>query len=469
MFEQVRWQRAAWLPVAAGLLWLWCAARHGVIGFLVALVPGCLLLASGVSTLLYPGDARIPQFVALGGLVGVALALPGLAVLPWVAGGSILLLSAAAFVAGGAISVRQEPHVADVPTPQPSLALAAQVAIDDAILATLTLRLPPVLGREQERLRQEIHEARVLFRERGWLDDPAAYHRPPPPLAEVDDVRPVQRRSLEYEHVRFVSGYEPWPDEPGRERWLARPANRTAHVWVLRHRSPLRPWLICIHGYEMGAPALDLAAFRAARLHHVHGLNLALPVLPLHGPRRLGRRSGEGFLSGDFVDTVHAEAQAMWDLRRLLTWIRSQGALAVGVYGLSLGGYNAALIAALEEFACVIAGIPAVDFAGLTWRHGAPLEVRYAQHHGLVHDEVRELLTVISPLAMAPRVAHDRRYVFAGVADRIVPAEQARDLWRHWERPRIAWYQGGHVTFRAHAQVERLVMDALREASLIAA
>jgi hypothetical protein len=341
MFEQVRWQRAAWLPVAAGLLWLWCAARAGVIGFAVSLLPGCLLLASGVSTLLYPGDARIPQFIALGGVAGAVLALPGLAVLPWAAGVSLLLLSAAAFVAAGAISVRQEPHVEDVPTPQPSLALAAQVAIDDAILATLTLRQPAVLGRDQARLRQEIHAARFLLRERGWLDDPVAYHRAPPP-PEVS-VAPARWRSLAYEHVRFESGYEPWPDEPGRDRWLARAANRTAHAWVLRHAATPRPWLICIHGYEMGMPALDLAAFRAARLHHVHGLNLALPVLPLHGPRKLGRRSGAGFLSGDFVDTVHAEAQATWDLRRLLAWIRTQEAPAVGVYGLSLGGYNAAL------------------------------------------------------------------------------------------------------------------------------
>lgn len=467
MFEQVRWQRSAWLPVAAGLLWLWFAARLGLLGFLFSVVPGCLLLGSGVSTLLYPGDTRIPQFIALGGAVGAALGLPGLAVLGWQTGLPLLLLSAASFVAAGTVAVRQEPHVEDVPTPRPSLPLALQVAIDESILATMTVRLPPMLAREQERLRREVHSARTLFRDRGWLDDVAAYHRAPPPLPEVA-ASPARWRALAYEHVRFDSGYEPDADEPGRERWLARLANRTAHAWVLRHPSQPRPWLLCIHGYEMGVPAFDLAAFRAARLHHRHGLNVALPVLPLHGPRRTGRRSGEGYLSGDFIDTVHAEAQAMWDLRRLLSWIRAQDAPAVGVYGLSLGGYNAALLAALEPLACVVAGIPAVDFAGLTWRHGAPLEVRYAEHHGLVHDEIHELLTVISPLALAPRIPQPRRYIFAGVADRIVPAEQPRDLWRHWERPRIVWYQGAHVTFRAHPEVERLVMDALRESALIA-
>ena len=218
----------------------------------------------------------------------------------------------------------------------------------------------------------------------------------------------------------------------------------------------------------MGVPGLDLAAFRAARLHHGHGLNIALPVLPLHGPRKIGRRSGEGYLSGDFVDTVHAEAQAMWDLRRLLSWIRAQGAPAVGVYGLSLGGYNAALLAALEELACVIAGIPAVDFARLTWRHGAPLEVRFAEHHGLVHDEVAELLT--GHLAARPGTrAFPPTRATSSPASPIAscPPSSRATSGATGSAPRIVWYQGGHVTFRAHPQVEPLVMDALRDAQLI--
>jgi hypothetical protein len=48
----------------------------------------------------------------------------------------------------------------------------------------------------------------------------------------------------------------------------------------------------------------------------------------------------------------------------------------IGVYGLSLGGYNTALLACLEDLACAILGIPATDFTGLTWRHGAPLQIR---------------------------------------------------------------------------------------------
>lgn len=466
MFEQTRWMKEAWVPILAGLAWLWLAASFGVVGFLFSVLPGCLLLSSGVSTLIYPGDLRIPQFVALGGVLGMVLALPAFAVAGFAPAFALVVLSALSFVSAGAISVRQEPHTEDVPVAVPSLSLAAQVAIDDAILASLTLRMPPFLSQEQSRIRDEVRRARDLFQRRGWLQNPSAYHQAPPP-PETATLRPRTSRGLAFEHLTFESGYAPDDEEPGRERWLEWTRNRTAHAWILRHDGAPRPWLICVHGYEMGFAGLDLLAFRAARLHHDYGLNLALPVLPLHGPRRIGRQSGEGFLSGDFVDTVHAEAQAMWDLRRLVGWIRGQGGAPLGAYGLSLGGYNVALLAGLEDLDCVIAGIPAVDFRRLTWRHGAPLQLRFAEHLGLAHDEVAEMLSVVSPLALAPRPPVERRYLFAGVADRIVPAEQPRDLWRHWERPTVVWYQGAHVTFRAHPAVDAMVMGALRDAGLI--
>src|SRR5690606_6600666 len=127
------------------------------------------------------------------------------------------------------------------------------------------------------------------------------------------------------------SGYEPHDGEPGRERWLSYAPCRTGHAWVLRHREATtangepRPWLVCIHGYQMGTPIVDFGAFRPAWLARRLGLNLVLPVLPIHGPRRIRRVSGDGFLAGELLDTVHALAQAAWDLRRIVSWVRAQG------------------------------------------------------------------------------------------------------------------------------------------------
>jgi hypothetical protein len=288
-----------------------------------------------------------------------------------------------------------------------------------------------------------------------------------PPLLESPTLRPGRTRKVDYEHLSFDSDYEPHAGEPGRDRWLGYNANRRAHAWVLRHADGPRPWLVCIHGYQMGLPLYDMLAFPPEYFHERLGLNLLLPVLPLHGPRRIGRRSGDGFIGAEVMDTVHAEAQAMWDIRRLLTWVRAQGDAGVGVLGLSLGGYNASLLASVaDDLRCVIAGIPLADFARAMFRHAPALHLQDAQAIGIDEDRTREVLRVVSPLALEPRIPFEHRSIFAAVADRLVPADQPRDLWRHWGEPRIAWYPGGHLTFRAHASVRRLVIDSLRSAEL---
>jgi hypothetical protein len=466
MIEPSRWPRLAWIPIVSGLGWLACAASFGVVGFLFSVIPGCLLLSSGVSMLLYPGDLRIPQYAALGGLLGVPLAVPVL----WVSGPGLWLLlealSVASFLAAGIAGVAQEPHHEDVPVPDPSLRFGAEVGIDEALLATMSLTMAMPRGPRVQELTREVHGARALFRDRGWLEKPADFHEAPPAL-EAPGIRRKSVRGLEYEHLFFESGYEPRPEEPGRERWLAQRGNRTAHAWVVRHADPGRPWLVCTHGYQMGSAQIDLSAFEAERLHRDLGMNLLFPVLPLHGPRKSGRRSGDGFLSGDPLDTVHAEAQAMWDIRRLIKWARAEGAETIGAFGLSLGGYQTALLASLEgDLACAIPGIPLSDVSRAVWRHGPALYIRYSETQGVVHDEVAEVLRVVSPLVLEPKVPHERRYMFGAVADRLVPPDQVRDLWRHWDRPRMVWYQGGHVTFRFHAPVRQLLSDAYRESGL---
>jgi dienelactone hydrolase len=236
---------------------------------------------------------------------------------------------------------------------------------------------------------------------------------------------------------------------------------------LLRQSDPSRPWLVCVHGYQMGIPRIDLHAFEAERMYRARGLNLLFPVLPLHGPRKVGRRSGDGYMTGDPLETLHAVAQAMWDLRRLLAWIRAQGATRIGVHGLSLGGYHTALLASLEgELACAIPGIPLADVTRAVWRHGPPLQIRYFERQGVVHEEVSEVLRVVSPLSLEPRVPRERRFLYGAIEDRLVPPDQVRDLWRHWERPEICWYAGGHVTFRLHPEVRRFVDGALARSGL---
>jgi len=353
-----------------------------------------------------------------------------------------------------------------VPARKSSLAIASKIVLDEIFFASELASATFIARRDHRRVLLETEDALAFYEDRGWLADPSDFHRTPPPLERLTLTR-VYRPRLPYLHLRAPSGYAPHPGEPGRQRWLSHAATHTLHAWLLRHAGRPRPWLVCIPGYRMGHPLVDFTGFRARWLHQTLGVNVAIPVLPLHGPRRVGRRGGDGFLSGDFVDTVHAQAQAVWDVRRLIGWLRAQGAPGVGVYGVSLGGYTAALVASLEgELDCVIAGIPASDFVRLARAHAPALLVRVAERAGFSLDRIERLLRVVSPLALEPKVPHARRFLYAGLADRLASPDQASDLWRHWGQPRTLWYHGSHVSFIWEPEIQPLLEEALATSGL---
>ena len=392
--------------------------------------------------------SRIRRFVALGALVTGVLAVFASSVLSLATVVTLLAISAVSFGAAGYASLRADAPHRDVPAARRSVQMSARVAIDEAVLAGQDLFGSRPSEAALARICGEVDAARELFARRGWLADPGAYHREPPALESPRfETRRLWRgrHRIVCEALAFESGYEPHAAEPGRDRWLGYSANRTAHAVILRHAGAPRPWLVCVHGYLMGHTGFGFWIFDAIRHHRELGLNVVLPVLPFHGPRRVGRFSGEGFLGGDVLDTVHAEAQTIWDLRRLLGWIRAQGAPRVGLHGVSLGGYNAALLAGIDaDLSCVIAGIPPVDLARLVWHHAPPPTLRLIERSGIVRDEVAQLYHVVSPLALSPKSPVLGRAIYAGIGDRLIPADHPRDLWEHWGRPRIVWMQSGH-------------------------
>jgi len=455
---------AVWIPILTGLTWLAAAAPDGGgIAFLFGALPGALLLSTGAAAWLWPGDPRPLQ---VGALVAVAATLAGFLALFWAGPGIgllLIVLSVTSFVAHGALTLEQEVSPEDVPAPERSLLLAGVVAADQAFLGFV---VPLALRRRRDEIVTEGQDALEFFRDNGWFDDPRAYHVDPPPLEKVR-LSDRRTRGIHYEHLVFESGYQVHPGEPGGSRWQTYNACRSGHAWLMRQSSPAKPWLVCIHGLQMGSPWVDLRVFAARALHQGQGLNLLFPVLPLHGPRSHGRISGNGFVSEQILDTVHAFAQACWDIRRLLSWIRAQGGSQIGVYGLSLGGYTTALVASLvDDLACAMAGIPAVDLAELAWHHMPPNEVGRFERAGLHREALTSLLQPVAPLTLSPRLPRERRFIFGGTADRLVPASQVRALWHHWEEPRIEWYTGAHVSFLLHESVRVFITQALRDSGL---
>ncbi|MBS1846998.1 MAG: alpha/beta hydrolase family protein, partial [Actinobacteria bacterium] len=229
----------------------------------------------------------------------------------------------------------------------------------------------------------------------------------------------------------------------------------------LRHRDRPRPWAVCVHGFGTGSTFMDLFSFRAGHLHDDLGLNVAALVLPVHGPRRPSRISGEEFLGFEFMNSVHGLTQSLWDLRSLLSWVRTQQPSGIGVFGISLGGMVAALLAAFDpDVDLVLAGIPVVDFCALV-EHHAPtnLQLRSIEHH-ILDGTAQQVHRVVSPLAMDPVAPHGTRAIFAGLGDRLVTPEQGQRLWAHWDYPEIRWFAGNHVGYLWSDTVWQFVGEA---------
>lgn len=463
------WPVVAAIPLLAGMAWMWWAI-DGVLGAVLGALPGTLMLATGLSNLLWAGDARIFQFMSLGAVTGMALSLPTTFIFGPGAAVLLLAVSAASYLAAGYLALGQEPVPPEAPEPRLDLRQSFTAAGDEFSMCTIVLTTGPRwVGPRAARIGHEMDEALQLYEEKGWLAHPATYHIDPPTI-EKTHREPLNYKSWSFERWSFESGYEPHADEPGRVRWLSYEENRTAHAWVLQHPGGPRPWLVGLHGIRMGFPRGDLLLYRPEHLHHRLGLNLLLPILPIHGPRKVGTVSGDRILSGDVMDTIHAGAQAMWDIRRLLSWLRlpEQNAPAIGVLGYSLGGYTASLLAGLEnEVDCIISGNPAVDPSGLFWRNALSLTTRYLKTEGVTERKMDELMRPVAPLALAPKIPWERRAIFCGVADRVVPPDEATQLWHHWHEPRIHWYQGSHRGFLRTTEGENFIEEILRTTGVL--
>jgi len=353
----------------------------------------------------------------------------------------------------------------ELPVARPTLGLATHAFVDEVLLTGFRLLKSPADPSMSQRINREVAAALEFYGQNGWLDNPEGLFAEPPPLSDVS-LRPANSRGGSYERLSFDSGYEPCAGEPGRERWLSYRANARAYAMVLRHRGP-RPWVVCVHGAEMGRPAIDLMAFRAWHLHRDLGLNVMLPVLALHGPRKRDLPKGAMFPGEDILDEVHGAVQSVWDIRRLLSWIRAQQPDAmIALNGVSLGGYVSSMVASLDDdLACAILGVPVADLVDLVGRHTGlrsddPLQQTLAL--------AAPLGAMISPFALTPRVPMQGRFIYAGIADRLVhPRDQVNRLWEHWGKPEIHWYPGGHTGFFRSQPVQRFIDDALVQAGLV--
>jgi hypothetical protein len=368
--------------------------------------------------------------------------------------------------------MRREHRYRDVPAIEPKASMISDTVMDGLFSMMIGMLVGVPVSKQVRRGHQELLAMHEFLQSKGWLEEPAGYHQTPPDLRAP---RQTPRRTftlngvVNYVELSFESEFEPHPGEPGRERWLSHEDNGTAVAYMMRHEGLNRPWLVCTHGFGMGQAGTNISALTARWIHEDLGLNVLMPVLPLHGPRSTTSFSGSELLQPEFANVMHLCAQAVWDMRRMIGWLRQQTDAPIGLYGISLGAFATSLASAfIDDLACVIAGVPAADFTSLA-RENEPLAMRaYGSNLQTDWGLVQEMMYPVSPLSFEPRVPIEGRFIYAGVADRVTRPDQARALWRHWGRPEIEWMPYGHVMTSRKRELRsllrRIAADRLFEA-----
>jgi pimeloyl-ACP methyl ester carboxylesterase len=317
---------------------------------------------------------------------------------------------------------------------------AAAAAVDLAIRRTALTRTS---GKgHADALKHELRMA-LLHRLRERYQRLGAYEhffREPRKIVPVQDVRLAHPKGLRVVDLHWQSDYSTFLPEV-QEKYDRIQENRTATARLVLHDEP-RPMAILIHGYLGGAHRLERRVWPMSFWRGL-GMDLALFVLPFHGSRARKLVELPPFPGADPRITNEGFRQAMADFRDLVGFLAERGHRDIGVMGMSLGGFSAALAATLEPrlaFAIPIIPLASIPDAARLNGHLGPTEEESADQHRAL--EAVHVMT--SPLHRKLAISPNRVLIIGAERDQITPIENARKLATHFQC-RLETMHGGHL------------------------
>jgi pimeloyl-ACP methyl ester carboxylesterase len=309
----------------------------------------------------------------------------------------------------------------------------------------------------------------------------AFYNRPelaaelfPQPEAIAPELRRTGRTADggELLELAWDSAFTPlWSDGDGgggsafAQRYLAVRENGRMHARWYRHAGKPRPCAVLLHGYASGTLALEARVWPIDALYR-GGLDVVMTVLPFHGPRRDPRRGlrPPAFpVASDLRFGIEGMRQLVADHRALFDHLEREGAPAIGVMGMSFGGYSAALLATLEarlQFAALL--VPLAYLEPRAWN--APPLLGSAEVE-LERAALRRVQAVVSPFTRPSLLPPERCAVVAGELDRVTGLAQARALAAHLHAP-LHRFAGGHLLQLGRGRAFAHVYAMLEQAGL---
>lgn len=273
----------------------------------------------------------------------------------------------------------------------------------------------------------------------------AALFAPPPP---PDPVRRTVKRFAggEVVDLRWPSAYTPVHAEYA-DALRAFPETTTCHARWYRHDAP-RPTVLVLHGWGGGFYALDALVYRANWLF-ARDLDVVLLQAPFHAARARPDRLVPPVFPSYARPALTNEgfAQSVSDARAALRLVLAHGAPTVGAFGMSMGGFTAALLATAEpDLAFVVAAIPFATLPDLAWAPDAPdTDSVVASSLGVSRACFLAAFDAIDPLGRPPAVDGARVAIVYGTEDRVTPVAHAERLGRHFPGSELVPFPGAHL------------------------
>ncbi|MDX1497945.1 MAG: alpha/beta hydrolase family protein [Salinisphaeraceae bacterium] len=185
--------------------------------------------------------------------------------------------------------------------------------------------------------------------DRGNVDEVLVRPRKVP----VETARPrrggFKPKGIPVRELSFNSPFEALHPEM-RKPYASLKNNRKSHALYWSEPSRPRPTLIFLHGYSLSNYAVNSRMFSLPWFYK-RGYDILLVTMPFHGQRRerLDPFNGYGWFAHGTSHVNESMLQAVSDTRNWVDFLESRGAPAIGISGLSMGGYISTLMASVDD------------------------------------------------------------------------------------------------------------------------
>ena len=238
--------------------------------------------------------------------------------------------------------------------------------------------------------------------------------------------------------------------------------NQTGLLRTLNLRIKGKPMAILVNGFSSGHHLMERVAWPMREFHRL-GIGVSMFALPFHGPR--GHSFPPEWPQQDTAFTIEGFRQAIWDLQIAIRAMRDAGASHVGVVGMSLGGYTAALLATVtSDVDFVLSYIPICSMPDVMYDNDLVPGTGDVQR--VLYEGYREQLVPITPVCRAPKVDPNRVSIVSGEYDRLATVEHGRRLAAHFDSELIT-YPGGHIVQHRRAEAIRKSLEGFQERGVL--